>query len=263
MPASQAGRHGFDPRRPLQILTMSYKIRDLMRGRADLLRRLACRACAGAFSAVVVGAVIAPAIPLHAEECIVLEDFSTSTLNAFPSGCTRRAEAGKKVYTVIKEGELVFLRASATGPKSAGNGIEADRPVKWNIDEYPVLRWQWRPRVFPRGADERSGKEDSALGVYIGFCPPDSLDLCERSLKGQLSLTDRIRLPKLLVSQGVGSLKYIWSERLPKGLEFERGRKSVKVLESGAPADRNNWVQERVNVAADYRRRFGAEKLLN
>ena len=69
--------------------------------------------------------------------------------------------------------------------------------------------------------------------------------------------------PKLLFAKGVGSLKYIWSERLAKGFDFDKGRKAVKVLESGAPGNRDQWVQERVDVASDYRRRFGIEKLLN
>jgi len=98
------------------------------------------------------------------------------------------------VYLLTKESGTFFVRARATGPRSAGNGIEADRPVKWNIEEYPILRWQWRPRVFPQGANEYTGKDDSALGVYIGFCPPEDLALCERSLKGQLGLGDRIAL---------------------------------------------------------------------
>jgi hypothetical protein len=67
----------------------------------------------------------------------------------------------------------------------------------------------------------------------------------------------------LLFSKGAGSLKYIWSERLAKGFEFDQQRKAVKVLESGAPANRDQWVEERVDVAADYRRRFGSQKLLN
>jgi hypothetical protein len=203
------------------------------------------------------------AAPVRAEQCIVLEDFSSSTLSSFPTGWQPREEAGRNVYVVVKEGDMLFVRAKATGPRSAGNGIEADRPVKWNIEEYPILRWQWRPRVFPRGANEHTGKDDSALGVYIGFCPPEDLALCERSLKGQLGLSDRIALPKLFLTKGVGSLKYIWSEPLAKEFEFDKGRKAVKVLESGVPTNRDQWVEERVNIASDYRRRFGVQKLLN
>ena len=213
------------------------------------------------FAAVVfVATLVATA---GAEECVVLDDFSSSPINGFPNGWTAREEAGRKVYAVQSDADGLFVRARASGDKSAGNGIEADRQVKWNLAEYPILRWKWRPRGFPRGADEQSGKEDSALGVYIGFCPPQDLQLCERSLKGNLSLTDRIAMPKLLLSKGVGSLKYIWSERLPKGLEFDKNRKMVKVLESGVPSNRDQWVEERVDISADYRRRFGAKKVLN
>jgi Protein of unknown function (DUF3047) len=211
-----------------------------------------------------IGAIAAVlAAPVRAEQCIVLEDFSSSTPNSFPAGWNPREEAGRNVYLLTKETGTFFVRARATGPRSAGNGIEADRPVKWNIEEYPILRWQWRPRVFPQGANEYTGKDDSALGVYIGFCPPEDLALCKRSLKGQLGLGDRIALPKLLLTKGVGSLKYIWSEPLAKGFEFDKGRKAVKVLESGVPAKRDQWVEERVYIASDYRRRFGVQKLLN
>jgi Protein of unknown function (DUF3047) len=211
---------------------------------------------------VIIAIIAALAGPVRAEECIILEDFSSSKLNSFPSGWTPREEAGRKVYLITREGDMHFVRARATGSRSAGNGIEADRPVKWNIEEYPILRWQWRPREFPRGANEHTGKDDSVLGVYIGFCPPESLDLCERSLKGTLSITDQLALPRLLLRKGVGSLKYIWSGQLPKDFEFER-RKAVKVLESGAPASRDQWVEERVDVASDYQGRFGVQKLLN
>jgi DUF3047 family protein len=213
---------------------------------------------------IVIGAIVGSlAVPVRAEQCITLESFSSSTLNSFPSGWKPREDAGRTVYVVAKDGDMLFVRARATGMRSAGNGIEADRPVKWNIEEYPILRWQWRPRVFPRGANEYSGKDDSALGLYVGFCPPEDLALCERSLKGQMGLGDRISLPRLLLTKGVGSLKYIWSERLARGFEFDKGRKAVKVLGSGVPTNRDQWVEERVDIASDYRRRFGAEKLLN
>jgi|GEM_PF-441160 len=201
--------------------------------------------------------------PIGAEECVVLEDFSSSAPSEFPKGWTPRDKSGSAVYTVQKEDSRVFVRAHAEGPKAKGNGIEADRPVNWDIEKYPILRWRWRPRVFPNGADEHKGKEDSALGVYIGFCSPEDKSFCERSVKGQLGWSDSLAMSKMFFSKGIGSLKYIWSERLPKGLEFERSRKTVKVLESGRPANPDQWVEERVNVAADYRKHLGGGKLLN
>jgi hypothetical protein len=199
----------------------------------------------------------------YAQQCTILENFSASTPNNFPAGWKPREAAGKNVYIVVKEGDMLLVRAKAAGDKSSGNGSEADRPVKWNLEEYPILSWKWRPRTFPQGANEHKGKDDSALGVYIGFCPAEDLALCERSLKGQLGLGDRVALPRLLLAKGVGSLKYIWSEQLAKGFEFDNGRKAVKVLEHGVPINRDQWIEERVNIAADYRRRFGVQKLLN
>jgi hypothetical protein len=215
------------------------------------------------FSAFILAIAAACPGALDAEECAVLEDFSSSTPNSFPNGWTPREKSGTGVYIVMKEGDKLFVRARAAGPKSSGNGVEADRPLKWDIEKYPILRWRWRARVFPNGADEHKGKEDSAAGIYIGFCHPDDLSVCERSVRGQLGISDSLTVAKMFLSTGAGSLKYIWSERLPKGLEFERSRKMVKVLESGAPANREQWVEERVDIAADYRRRFKPEKLLN
>jgi len=215
-------------------------------------------------ASVVIGALASAAdAPSGAEQCINLENFSSSAFNSFPNGWRPREEAGKNVYLVSKEGDMFFVRARAKGSKSEGNGVEADRPVVWNIREYPVLRWKWRARTLPSGANEDTGKDDSVLGVYVGFCPPEDVALCERSVKGELRLTDRIMLPKLLFNKGAGSLKYIWSGQLAKGFEFEKSRKAVKVLESGAPKNRDEWVEERVDVASDYRRRFSTQKVLN
>ena len=160
-------------------------------------------------------------------DCIVLEDFARSPEGSFPEGWKPRKEAGRAAYTVRTEGALRYLRASARNL-----GIQAALERPWDLTEYPVLQWKWRPRAFPEGADERSGgKNDSAVGVYAVF--PYS-------------------------SFAVKSLKYVWSEKVPKGTELEasRGLTKMLVLESGGPADRDRWVEERVDVAEDYRRRF-------
>src|ERR1044071_1777964 len=60
------------------------------------------------------------------EDCLVLDDFASYSANNFPSGWTAREAPGKKVYTVVKEGETAYLRARAAGARSAGNGIETD-----------------------------------------------------------------------------------------------------------------------------------------
>jgi hypothetical protein len=151
------------------------------------------------------------ATPVVAEDCIVIEDFSKATVGEFPPAWKVRKEAGKSVYTVQEEAGLRFLHAQ----------------LEWDLARYPVLVWSWRPVEFPKGADEKDGKNDSALSVYL-MVPYST-----------------IRGPK--------AVKYIWSERVPVGtrLESNGGLTQVRVLRSGS-GQKGQWVDERVNVRDDY-----------
>lgn len=164
--------------------------------------------------------------PAPAADCIVLEDFAKATPGEFPPGWKLRKDSGKGVYSVREEGGRRFLAAV-----SEGIGIQAAREQPWDVAAYPVLAWSWRLREHPKGADERQSKtNDSALSVYAVW-PHSSV-----SLK---------------------SLKYVWSAVVPVGtvLTSSAGLTQVKVQRSGN-APRGEWVEERVNVAEDYRARF-------
>lgn len=159
-------------------------------------------------------------------DCRVVEDFAKSTVGEFPQGWKAREDEGRAVYSVLEEGGLRFLRAHAKGL-----GIQAAKEHGWTLEAYPVLAWSWRAREFPRNADERDGKNDSAVAVYM------------------LVPYSRVRGPK--------AVKYIWSERVPVGtrLESNGGLTQVRVLRSGTDR-RGEWVEERVNVHDDYRKYF-------
>jgi hypothetical protein len=166
-------------------------------------------------------------------DCIPLADFSKAKVSAFPADWKVREDAGKEVYSVQQDGGVTFLRAM-----SKGLGIQAAREVDgWDLGAYPVLAWTWRPRQFPKGADERESKlNDSALAVYM------------------LVPYSRLRGPK--------AVKYIWSEKVPVGtpLSSNHGLTQVRVLRSGPPAGKDAWVEERVNVLADYKKLFKEDK---
>jgi hypothetical protein len=161
-------------------------------------------------------------------DCVTLEDFKNARVGRFPYGWEARKEAGREVYTVAGERELRFLRAV-----SRRLGIQAGREVKdWDLGARPVLAWSWRPRQFPKGADEREpSRNDSALAVYM--------------------LVDYSRIA------GPKAVKYIWSERVPVGthLTSNNGLTHSRVLRSGAPRG-DGWIEERVNVLADFRKYF-------
>lgn len=160
-------------------------------------------------------------------ECVTIANFSGNKVGEFPSDWKVRKDEGKEVYAVREEGGRRFLAAL-----SRGLGIQAAKEREWDLGAYPVLAWSWRPREFPRGGDERdSATNDSALAVYM------------------LVPHSRVRGPK--------AVKYIWSEKVPLGthLTSNMGLTQVRVLRSGT-AGKDQWMDERVNVLADYKKLF-------
>jgi hypothetical protein len=160
-------------------------------------------------------------------ECIAIEDFSTGKVGEPPPGWQLRKDTARGVYLVQEEPGRRFLHAA-----SKGLGIQLAKEFEWDLRDYPVLAWSWRPVEFPRGGDERESKtNDSALAVYV------------------LVPYSRIRGPK--------AVKYIWSEKVPVGtrLSSNVGLTQVRVLRSG-PAPAGQWTEERVNVRDDYLKAF-------
>jgi hypothetical protein len=159
------------------------------------------------------------------EECVVIEDFRQAPVGQFPPDWKPRKESGRAVYAVQEEGERQFLRATARDI-----GVQAAKEVKWDLATHPVLAWSWRPRQFPKDADERTGRNDSALAVY-GIFPHSRFS--------------------------VKAVKYIWSEKVPLDthLTSSGGLTQVRVVRSGAAAA-DEWVEARANVREDYRRSF-------
>jgi hypothetical protein len=164
------------------------------------------------------------AAPVLAEDdCVAIADFATAKVGEFPSDWKVRKGAGKAIYRVAEEGGRRFIHASAQD-----QGIQAAKAFEqWDLQKYPVLAWSWRPVELPRGANEKSGKNDSVLSVY--FLVPYSQIL------------------------GPEAVKYIWSEAVPVGtrLASNGGLTQVRVLETGTEK-RGQWVEERVNVRDDY-----------
>jgi len=174
---------------------------------------------------LVVLLVAGSSVSLRAEEqCVVVDDFSKGAVGEFPAGWKVRKDSAKEVYKVAEDGGRRFLRADAKDL-----GIQAGKQFDWDLKDYPVLAWAWRPQEFPKGADERTSRNDSAAAVYAVF--PNN-------------------------AWSVKSVKYIWSEKVPKGTRIPqtRGNTQGVVLRTGG--DGVEWVEERVNVLEDYKRYF-------
>ena len=173
--------------------------------------------------------VAATSTPLRADEqCVVVDDFSKAPVGEFPPDWKARKDSAKAVYKVAEDGRHRILHADAKDL-----GVQAAKPFDWNLKEYPVLAWAWRPVEFPKGADERTSKNDSAAAVYAVF--PNN-------------------------AWSVKSVKYIWSEKVPKGTHIPqtRGNTQGVVLRVGGLGE---WAEERVNVVDDYKRFFKTAEL--
>jgi Protein of unknown function (DUF3047) len=173
-----------------------------------------------------------PGRPSAQSDCRTIEDFSKSKVGELPPDWKLRKDSAKDVYRVAEESGIKFLHAVAKGL-----GVQAAKEYEWDLGAYPMLVWSWRPLEFPNGSDERDSKtNDSALAVYM------------------LVPYSRIRGPK--------AVKYIWSEKVPAGtkLESNMGLTQVRVLRSGAPEKKGEWVEERVNVLEDYKKYFDVKE---
>ncbi len=174
------------------------------------------------FVVVVVGGMSAS---LRADDqCIVVDDFSKAPVGEFPAGWKVRKDSAKQVYRVAEDGGRRFLRADAKDL-----GIQAGKQFDWNLKDYPVLTWAWRAQEFPKGADERTGKNDSAAAVYAVF--PNN-------------------------AWSVKSVKYIWSEKVPKGTHIPQTRGDTQGIVLRTGDNGGEWVEERVNVLDAYKRYF-------
>ena len=178
--------------------------------------------------AVVLIAPPSDAQPAASAACLTIEDFSGGKVGAEPPDWKLRKDSGRGVYQVREEGGKRFLRAA-----SKGVGIQLAKQFEWDLQQYPVLAWSWRPVEFPRAGDEREPKtNDSALAVYM-LVPHSNV-------------------------AGPKAMKYVWSEKVAVGtrLASNRGLTQVRVLRSGI-AHRGEWIEERVNVRDDFMKAFG------
>ncbi len=168
----------------------------------------------------------------------IVDDFRKSKVGDFPVGWRTKDEddmplaKSKQLYVVEKDGKRNVLRARARD-----EAVTIGKSIKgWDLDAYPVLRWEWKAVELPKGGNEDSlAKNDCAASVYafwdIGF--PFYVD----------------------------SVKYSWSTSLKVGTELKKrlGHDYVRVMTSGAQS-LGQWRTITVDLRADYLRMFDKER---
>ena len=164
---------------------------------------------------------------------IIIDDFDNADLGGFPQAWKAWRgddDLARNLYSIQEENGNRYLHAADDGSSI----IIRRRVSEWDANEYPVLSWRWRAAVLPKDGDERIGsRNDSSVAVYV---------VLDQNFVG---------VPK--------TLKYVWSTTVPVGTHYRRegiGRPHVIVLQSGEEK-LGQWVEESVDVYADYVRIFG------
>lgn len=152
-------------------------------------------------------------------------------------------------FSLVTDRQLTVLQVrSNDSASSVGLNIEVDPK------QTPMLGWRWKIDRTIQSADTtlKSG-DDYAARLYVFFdVPLEKLSFVERS---------KIRIARLVSGNDVptAALCYVWGNRAPIGTRHwspYTSRVQIVTLQSGA-THANQWVDEKHDVAADFRAAFG------
>jgi Protein of unknown function (DUF3047) len=160
-------------------------------------------------------------------------------------------KAKPTLYTLVRDTDRMVVRADA---RQSMSGLI--RVVRVDLNQTPLLQWQWRiTRVVASADMNTKAGDDYAARLYVLFDYDSS--------KLPVGTRLKIKLAKLLYSVDVpaAALNYVWDNRHPIGTlqaNAYTDRVRMLVVESGA-AHANEWRSETRDVAADFRAAFGEE----
>ncbi len=157
----------------------------------------------------------------------LIEDFETLTHGDLPDkGWESRNGSPKGSYKIDLEGSNHYLAA-----KDTGRSIQVFRKGGWDIAKEPWLKWSWRVKEFPKGADESNPKKnDSAAAIYVVF-------------------PRRFFVPE--------AIKYVWSQVVASETILMKSKKFPAIVVRTGTEMKEKWVDELRNVAEDYKKLFG------
>ncbi len=155
-------------------------------------------------------------------------------------------------YSALRMDERSALRIEA---RSSYGNLVHDLPAGTGSTAH-TLRWAWRLEQPNPAADLRSkAGDDNPVKVCLSFdMPVARVPFVDRQL---------LRLARAKTGEPLpaATLCYVWDAHEPVGTLLHNaftGRVRLIVLRSGADAT-GTWLEERRDVAADFRRAFGEE----
>jgi hypothetical protein len=196
---------------------------------------------------ICISAVLLTALPASADDRQVLfrEDFST--LDNWKPFTFPKIKS-HSTYTIERAGSDHVLRAESSASASAIVYKET-----FTVRDYPKAKWRWRVKnVYAKGNARSKEGDDYPIRVYIMFeYDPDKAGVGERIKYG---------IAKSLYGDYPphSSLSYIWSSKDdPETFVVSPYTdKAVMVLLEKGLAKVGTWVDEEIDILADYEKAF-------
>lgn len=182
----------------------------------------------------------------NSSNCKLLDGFESDAVDSPPSGW--RTDKSREKLIPLTDDDAMNAQENVFVRKENGNQFariytesEAFRVVlshkhglDWNLEKRSHLRWTWRAKALPEGANEKySSSNDTGGALYVTFD------------------TDWLGRPK--------SIKYTYSSALPVGTTVDYGPLKVLVVASKKEQGIDRWITHNRNVTEDYKRLFGSE----
>ena len=196
---------------------------------------------------ICISAVLITALPASADDPQVLfrEDFST--LDNWKPFFFPKIKS-HSTYTIERDGDQHILRAESSASASAI--VYKDT---FNIYDYSKAKWRWKVRnVYAKGDVRSKAGDDYPVRVYIMFeYDPDKAGVLDR-IKYSIAKSLYGEYPPH------SSLSYIWSSKDDPDtfVVSPYTDKAVMVLLEKGPAKVGTWVDEEIDILADYEKAF-------
>ena len=195
--------------------------------------------------------------PLHASAAVALVVLALSTAQAAGLGPALIERGWEAVSFEGKPANAYRLTGDGAIEVVSERSVSLiQRPITVDIEETPVLGWRWRVDSGVPATDlTRKGGDDRSLAVYVTFpFRPDEASLLQRMRRAMVEAMAGGAAPGRV-------LCYVFGGEGERGAIQQNpwfGDAGASLILRPAGSATGTWLEERVDLAADYRRVFGS-----
>jgi hypothetical protein len=154
-------------------------------------------------------------------------------------------------YTLTNDGGQACLRMES----HASASILAYREP-FNPYAYPRVKWRWKvENILPQADLKTKSGDDAPIRVYVAFAyDPRRASILERAQYNAVKFLYGEYPPH-------SSLNYVWASQASAAdiITSAYTERSKMILLEKGEKNVGKWVEEEVNIIADYRRTFGED----